>query len=99
MNDYFHRVAQQSSTRLWINNATPGQGHPLVPTLQLTVPLESTTGPLDDFDLVLQGDSSDWMEQIRDLLLRAVSRTYQPKLLEQGNIDFQITRGLLGVSL
>lgn len=25
MNDYFHRVAAQSSTRLWINNATPEQ--------------------------------------------------------------------------
>ncbi len=25
MNDYFHRVATQSPTRLWINNATPAQ--------------------------------------------------------------------------
>jgi len=77
----------------------PAQGHPLIPTLQFTVPRDAPAGPLDDFDLVLKGDPATWAEGILDLLLRTASRTYRPRLFEQGNIDFQITRGLLGVSL
>jgi altronate dehydratase len=84
---------------LMIVEDKPAQGHPLVPTLQLTVPRDFDAGPLDDFDLVLGGDRSRWTEQILGLLLRTASRKYQPKLFTQGNIDFQITRGLLGVSL
>ena len=84
---------------LMIVETTPAQGHPLIPTLQVAVPNDSHTTPLDDFDLVLEEDPSGWAEQILALLLRTASRNYQPKLFTQGNIDFQITRGLLGVSL
>ena len=77
----------------------PAQGHPLVPTLQITLPGESSSSPLDDFDLVLRGDPSRWPDQFLELLLRTASCTYRPRLFTQGNIDFQITRGLLGVSL
>ncbi len=77
----------------------PAQGHPLVLTLQLTVRKDSSTVPLDDFDLVLDGNPSDWAERILDILLRTASRKYGPKLFDQGNVDFQITRGLLGVTL
>ena len=32
------------------------------------------------------------------LVLDTASRRYTPRLMAQGNVDFQLTRGLLGVS-
>jgi hypothetical protein len=46
----------------------------------------------------LSDDESEWGLRILKLVLEVASRRYTPRLLEQGNVDFQITRGLLGVS-
>jgi hypothetical protein len=50
-------------------------------------------------DLLLTGGSSDWADQILALCKQILERKYTPKLVQQGNIDFQFTRGNLGVSL
>jgi altronate dehydratase len=73
----------------------PMQAHPMVPLLQVA------EGEMPDVDLVLGGyaDSREAGAAILDLVLRVASRQYEPKLFAQGYTDFQITRGLMGISL
>lgn len=77
----------------------PVQSHPLLPVLQFTANelVEQRYGT--DLDLVLSGSPNDWHEQLLQLIADVISGKVQPKLHQQGNIDFQITRGLLGVSM
>jgi altronate dehydratase len=77
----------------------PQQGHPLVPVLQVTAEEAVETNYGDDLDLVLGGDPAHWTAELLQLVAQVASRAYRPKLARQGNIDFQLTRGLLGVSL
>ena len=68
-------------------------GHPLVPLLQLAdehAPAAS--------DLRLSGDSAKWPQQILDLAARTLAGDYQPQSTVHNHIDFQLTRGLLGIS-
>jgi len=76
----------------------PQQGHPFLPLLQVTS--DSTVNAVygEDLDGSLEDAADGWSAQILALLLRTASRQYAPKLASQGNVDFQITRGLLGVS-
>jgi hypothetical protein len=53
----------------------------------------------EDVDLVLEGEAAAWTDRLLDLLCAVVSRRYTPRAAGQGNTDFQITRGLLGVSM
>jgi altronate dehydratase len=69
----------------------PRQGHPLVPMIQLAAK------PMAEVDLATE--SSHLAEEILSLLPAVVAGDYLPKAAQLGNIDFQITRGLLGVSL
>jgi altronate dehydratase len=73
----------------------PLPGHPLVPVLQVG---EDTAGG-SDFDLVLSGHIGLWSQQLLGLVLQTLSRRYVPAVNRQANVDFQITRGVLGVSL
>jgi hypothetical protein len=55
-----------------------------------------------DLDRVvaLNGRGADAIgEEILHLVLDVASRTYRPKLWAQGYTDFQMTRGLLGISM
>ena len=77
----------------------PLQGHPLVPLLQVAEDNATTASYAHDLDLLLESTQlSEWTEQVLQLLLRTGSRQYVPRAVEQRNIDFQLTRGLLGVS-
>ncbi len=78
--------------------AQPMQTHPLVPVLQIAA-TESMERFAADLDLLLEGAPATWNEQILQLLKQVIEHEYAPKLYQQGNIDFQFTRGLLGVSL
>lgn len=77
----------------------PVQSHPLVPVLQLTADegVEARFGA--DLDLVLAGESGGWSSQMLALVAAVIAGEITPQLHGQGNIDFQITRGLLGVSM
>jgi altronate dehydratase len=68
------------------------QGHPLVPMVQ--VGATSATADVD-----LSAEHGDFAAELLSLLRRVVSGDYVPKATELGNTDFQMTRGLLGVSL
>ena len=77
-------------------SGSPMQAHPMIPLLQ--VASEEAVGWSADMDLTLGGDAP-WTETILPLVLSVASRAYVPKLYEQGNTDFQVSRGLLGISM
>jgi altronate dehydratase len=76
----------------------PMQTHPLVPVVQVSA-TEAMERYGTDLDLLLEGAPASWNEQLLGLVKQVVEHAYVPKLYQQGNIDFQFTRGLLGVSL
>jgi altronate dehydratase len=77
----------------------PLQTHPMIPMLQVTDrgDIYEAFGP--DLDLRLDGDVAEWPTHILDLIAAVAERRYAPPLYQLGNIDFQVTRGLLGVSM
>lgn len=76
----------------------PMQGHPMIPVAQISA--DGASGSYaDDLDLVLNGDTETWPARILALISAVASRRSAPKSVAQGNIDFQVTRGLLGVSM
>jgi hypothetical protein len=77
----------------------PMQTHPLVPVLQLTTIPALGENPSQDLDLILTGNPNQWPELILTRCKEVIEHTYTPRLFEQGNIDFQFTRGLFGISL
>ncbi len=77
----------------------PVQGHPMIPTIQVTSEVADRRGAAEDFDLMLRDTPSSWAETLLGIILEVASRRYVPKLFAQGNVDFQITRGLLGMSI
>ncbi len=72
----------------------PLQSHVMVPLLQITTDLLTRTRFEADLDL-----TSVDTEQVLNLIISTASRQYTPKLHGKGNTDFQLTRGLLGVSM
>ena len=68
-------------------------GHPLVPLLQLA----GESAPVTP-DLKLGGDPSAWPQRILNLAALTLDAEYQPQNMVHSNVDFQLTRGLLGIS-
>ena len=72
----------------------PLQSHVMVPLLQVST--DSTTQANYGADLDLA--TAD-VEELLALIVEVASRRYTPKLHGKGNTDFQLTRGLLGISM
>ena len=75
----------------------PLQAHPLVPMVQISSVIDH-----EDIDLALKdadGCSFAVVDELLDLVLDVASRRYTPKLFGQGYTDFQVTRGLTGISM
>ena len=68
------------------------QGHPLVPMLQI-----GARNEVPDVDL--SAGAQNLFEELAGLLPRITTGDYRPTALRTQNTDFQMTRGLLGVSL
>ena len=68
-------------------------GHPLVPVLQLAGE-HAPAAP----DLRLCGDPGAWPQLILDLAAQTLAGDYQSQSTVHNHIDFQLTRGLLGIS-
>ena len=77
----------------------PMQSHPLVPVIQISSDTTVQNQYGADIDLALTGSTDTWPDQILQKLIDVIEHRHTPKLHQQGNIDFQITRGLLGVSM
>ena len=80
----------------------PLQGHPMIPVLQVGADTPQAHRFCPDLDAVLDPRRDD-VDAIRRELLRLVCRAascdYAPRLWVAGCVDFQLTRGRLGVSL
>ncbi|MBD3922721.1 UxaA family hydrolase [Paenibacillus sp. PR3] len=77
----------------------PMQTHPFVPMLQMSAEQGMLQNHQEDLDLVLMGSPDVWVSQILERSKQIMEHTYVPRLYQKGNIDFQMTRGFLGVSL
>lgn len=77
----------------------PVQTHPMLPLLQGTSAATAHQYGRDDFDFVLEGEAAAWPELVLRRALDVAEGRYTPTLFAQGNTDFQVTRGLLGISL
>jgi altronate dehydratase len=73
--------------------------HRMIPFVQVAEARMAEAGALEDFDLLLSGASGSWLAELLDLVLRVASRQVRPRMMERGNIEFQITRGRLGISM
>lgn len=65
-------------------------GHPFVPMLRV-----GEKGP--DLDLVLAGGVDDGAVMM-EMVTAVLNRQYTPRVMQQQHVNFQLTRGLLGVS-
>ena len=77
----------------------PVQGHPLVPLLQVSAVEGVISRFGEDLDGALEEGDTPWAERLLELVLEVAARQRHPRLWERGVTDFQITRGLLGVSM
>ncbi|MEE8394460.1 MAG: UxaA family hydrolase, partial [bacterium] len=78
----------------------PLPGHPMIPLIQVSGDKATLARWPGDLDGSLEGEEPAALaEKLLDLLCRTASREYTPKLFGQGGTDFQLTRGLLGISL
>lgn len=82
----------------WVGQE-PLPGHVMVPTLQVSDAGSIAGDQRQDLDLILTGSPESWTERLSTLVLELASGRHTPVLQAQGNVDFQITRGPLGVSL
>lgn len=76
---------------------TPQQGHPLLPVWQLAEAGALSPGAAEDVDLILPAAGAD-RPAILDLVIATATGARQPKANAGGFVDFQLTRGLLGVT-
>ena len=72
----------------------PLQSHVMVPLVQVSTDATTQAAYGADLDSV-SADSADLLT----LILEVASRQYTPKLHGKGNTDFQLTRGVLGISM
>ena len=73
---------------------TPLQSHVMVPLIQVSTDSKTQSSYGTDLDL-----TSVDVDEMLALIVKVASRQYIPKLHGKGNTDFQLTRGLLGVSM
>ena len=77
----------------------PMPGHPLIPLLQVTSNRQAQAAYAADLDGFLAEPSERWAGNLLGLVVETLSRSYAPRLSASGNTQFQITRGLLGISM
>ncbi len=72
----------------------PLQSHVMVPLIQVSTDSATQTAYGADLDLT----TAD-VDELLAVIVAVASRQYTPKLHGKGNTDFQLTRGLLGISM
>ena len=83
----------------YTGNAT-SPTHPMVPVLQVSAETHVVERYAGDIDLDFAGmEVSDAVGQLSELVCKTAERAYKPRMFGRGTAGFQLTRGLLGVSL
>jgi hypothetical protein len=74
------------------------QGHPLMPVLQVAGPGVLPAAAAAEIDAVLRGEPAADADALLARVARVAGRELVPVANTQGNIDFQLTRGELGLT-
>jgi altronate dehydratase len=77
---------------------TSQQGHPMLPVLQIAEPGILPVEAAQDVDLILEGDPAKDEAALLQLLTDTLQGARMPVATAGGFTDFQLSRGLLGVS-
>ncbi len=77
---------------------TPQQGHPMLPVLQVAEPAALPAATERDVDAILSGDADTDHATLIGRLCRTAGGDFLPAATAGGFVDFQLSRGLLGVS-
>ncbi len=79
----------------------PVQAHPMIPLLQYSSDTDVLRRFAPDLDLQLVSERQEhsFDQAICDAVQSVADGSYSPKLYSRGNIEFQLTRGRLGISL
>ncbi len=73
-------------------------GHPLVPVIQVAEATQRGAVPGDDIDAFLAGDARDDESTLVRLIVAVAQREHATAAAAQGIVDFQLTRGELGLT-
>ena len=74
------------------------QGHPLLPVIQVAEASQRALLAAEDIDAFLTGNPDDDRDTLEKLLIAVAELQRMPVANAQGFVDFQFTRGLLGVT-
>ena len=74
------------------------QGHPLLPVIQLAESSQGGEIVAEDIDLFLTGDANEDQSTLENILVAVAELHRIPVADAKGFVDFQFTRGLLGVT-
>ena len=74
------------------------QGHPLLPAIQAAESAERGRVAGDDIDLFLSGNAAADEAELTRWIIAVAQRERTPASMAQGFVDFQLTRGLLGLT-
>jgi altronate dehydratase len=74
------------------------QGHPLMPVIQVAEASQRAVLAAEDIDLFLTGDIIADVAALETLLVEVAELNRTPVVSARGLVDFQFTRGLLGVT-
>lgn len=77
----------------------PQQAHPFIPMLQFTAESRLGETPADAFDLVLSASAEEDAQELEASMCEMLAGKRTARAVALGNSDFQITRGLLGVTV
>jgi hypothetical protein len=73
--------------------------HRMVPLVQASADPATVRQRGADLDAVLDGPADGWAQQLLDTVGAVASREVVPRAVRNGDVGFQVTRGLLGVSI
>ena len=79
---------------LYLGNDATRPGHPFIPMIQVASGAE-----LGDADLDYSVDKPGFVKRLQQKIADTLHREYAPTRMKVNNDDFQITRGLYGISL
>jgi altronate dehydratase len=77
---------------------SPQQGHPMLPLVQVAERAVLRAAAAQDVDVILNGDAAVDEAVLLRVLADTLHRDYTPVANAGGFVDFQLSRGLLGVS-
>lgn len=78
---------------------TPPSAPRMVPLLRVTADPATAAASVADLDAVLAKDSPQWTDQLLDVVAAVAGRGLVPAAMRTADVGFQVTRGLLGVSI